>query len=195
MKKLTTLASAAVLAAAAGQASAAISDNQLQYNGVWGAGAANACLFVLSCTVGGTGAGIHVNYSNAAAADGVLDLAEAHAGEANFQLIVNNAVFATADFAAVQAATDIFNVDLSTGAFDMWWSGAISPHVIYSGGADTTIALEQGCDSANNVGTCGALSGDPFIDLVTNPVPVPAAAWLFGSALLGLAGVGRKRRA
>jgi hypothetical protein len=27
-----------------------------------------------------------------------------------------------------------------------------------------------------------------------NPVPVPAAAWLFGSALVGLAGVGRKRK-
>ena len=27
------------------------------------------------------------------------------------------------------------------------------------------------------------------------PVPVPAAAWLFGSALIGLAGIGRKRRA
>jgi hypothetical protein len=26
-------------------------------------------------------------------------------------------------------------------------------------------------------------------------VPVPAAAWLFGSALLGLAGVSRKRKA
>ena len=28
-----------------------------------------------------------------------------------------------------------------------------------------------------------------------NPVPVPAAAWLFGSALVGLAGIGRKRKA
>ena len=28
-----------------------------------------------------------------------------------------------------------------------------------------------------------------------SPVPVPAAAWLFGSALLGLAGVSRKRKA
>ncbi len=28
---------------------------------------------------------------------------------------------------------------------------------------------------------------------VASPVPVPAAAWLFGSALLGLVGIGRKR--
>ena len=31
--------------------------------------------------------------------------------------------------------------------------------------------------------------------VATNPVPVPAAAWLFGSAMLGLAGVRRKRAA
>ena len=29
----------------------------------------------------------------------------------------------------------------------------------------------------------------------TSAVPVPAAAWLFGSALVGLAGIGRKRKA
>lgn len=32
-------------------------------------------------------------------------------------------------------------------------------------------------------------------DLTLSPVPVPAAVWLFGSALLGLAGVGRTRKA
>jgi hypothetical protein len=28
---------------------------------------------------------------------------------------------------------------------------------------------------------------------VNNPVPLPAAAWLFGSALLGMAGIGYRR--
>ncbi len=32
-----------------------------------------------------------------------------------------------------------------------------------------------------------------FFEGTVSPVPVPAAAWLFGSALLGLAGVGRRR--
>lgn len=36
------------------------------------------------------------------------------------------------------------------------------------------------------------LEGEVF---AASAVPVPAAAWLFGSALLGLAGVGRKRKA
>ena len=58
-------------------------------------------------------------------------------------------------------------------------------------------------------GDVGALSVDLFTegsagetaltltvdDLALSPVPVPAAAWLFGSALLGLAGVGRTRKA
>lgn len=42
------------------------------------------------------------------------------------------------------------------------------------------------------------LAGEIFIDdvnLTTSAVPVPAAAWLFGSALLGLGGVARRRKA
>lgn len=35
---------------------------------------------------------------------------------------------------------------------------------------------------------CGGLT------TTTNPVPIPAAAWLFGTGLLGLGGVARKRR-
>ena len=38
-------------------------------------------------------------------------------------------------------------------------------------------------------------SGGTGYKVSTNPVPVPAAAWLFGSALVGLAGIGRKRKA
>ncbi|MCB1701255.1 MAG: hypothetical protein KDI14_10500 [Halioglobus sp.] len=31
--------------------------------------------------------------------------------------------------------------------------------------------------------------------LTTSPIPIPAGAWLFGSALLGLVGIGKKRKA
>ena len=34
-----------------------------------------------------------------------------------------------------------------------------------------------------------------FATEILTPVPIPAAAWLFGSALLGLAGASRKRKA
>jgi hypothetical protein len=39
-----------------------------------------------------------------------------------------------------------------------------------------------------------SLSGNGNTVIFTSAVPVPAAAWLFGSALVGLAGVGRKRK-
>lgn len=44
--------------------------------------------------------------------------------------------------------------------------------------------------TANTFGSVFTLAG---LD-VTAAVPVPAAAWLFGSALLGLAGMGRRRK-
>ena len=42
-----------------------------------------------------------------------------------------------------------------------------------------------------DAGALGTASGP----LTYSPVPVPAAAWLFGSGLLGLAGIGRSRKA
>lgn len=50
----------------------------------------------------------------------------------------------------------------------------------------------------NNAGDftfyCAPHSGSMNGSLTVNPVPVPAAAWLFGSGLIGLAGIARKRR-
>ena len=39
----------------------------------------------------------------------------------------------------------------------------------------------------------GAFSLDYMLEMNVAPVPIPAAAWLFGSALLGLVGIGRRR--
>jgi hypothetical protein len=41
-----------------------------------------------------------------------------------------------------------------------------------------------------DIDAVGAISSAPPV----NPVPVPAAVWLFGSALLGLAGAARRRK-
>ncbi len=46
-----------------------------------------------------------------------------------------------------------------------------------------------GTVGASYAGTISALGNAPDI----SPVPIPAAAWLFGSALLGLAGIARRR--
>lgn len=44
---------------------------------------------------------------------------------------------------------------------------------------------------ANTFGSIFTLAG---LEVTAAAVPVPAAAWLFGSALVGLAGIGRRRR-
>lgn len=48
------------------------------------------------------------------------------------------------------------------------------------------IAAAAQCD-------CAPLTSEAYIGSVTT-VPIPAAAWLFGSALIGLAGIARKRK-
>lgn len=49
-------------------------------------------------------------------------------------------------------------------------------------------------DYVVNVGTSAEANYQVTYTISGSPVPVPAAAWLFGSAVLGLVGVGRKRR-
>ena len=46
----------------------------------------------------------------------------------------------------------------------------------------------------NSFGTVTRLSGLYNVSATPSEVPVPAAAWLFGTALVGLAGIARKRR-
>lgn len=56
----------------------------------------------------------------------------------------------------------------------------------------------------NHLHVFEAVAGSPSTEItidttytffLAQPVPIPAAAWLFGSALIGLVGIGRKRRA
>ncbi|ARN75053.1 VPLPA-CTERM sorting domain-containing protein [Oceanicoccus sagamiensis] len=78
--------------------------------------------------------------------------------------------------AAINPST--FNFDFSDLNNIVW--GTFSVGVTGSGlGVETTI----------NYTASGTY------DVVPSAVPVPAAAWLFGSALVGLAGVGRRRKA
>jgi hypothetical protein len=44
-------------------------------------------------------------------------------------------------------------------------------------------------------GNSAGLFLEGSVSAAPSAVPVPAAAWLFGSALVGLAGIGRKRKA
>ena len=57
-----------------------------------------------------------------------------------------------------------------------------------------SVAVSQFCDTESSAGACAAGSFAPTLDITVSAVPVPAAAWLFGSGLLGLVGVARKKR-
>lgn len=86
-------------------------------------------------------------------------------------------------------------------------NGAAAPGIYTAYGMSIGIGIE-GLDANGNALSADALSfntcpegNDPscaFTRTVTDnlsEVPVPAAAWLFGSGLLGLAGIGRRTRA
>ena len=57
-----------------------------------------------------------------------------------------------------------------------------------SGGTDAYFAADVICVKGSCNGATGAIG-------VTTVVPVPAAVWLFGSGLIGLAGVARRKKA
>jgi hypothetical protein len=194
MKKLIL---AAVVAAGTSQATAShttVFEGQTNM-------AANACLYgVLPCTAGGT-IGFEFDWNDDG--DGILQTSEFE----EFRLMVDRAVFAQVP-ASELANINILALNVNTASFDFWWTGAISPHVTVTGYA-ADAELCQGSAAYLGDASCGPLSGVLATDVELlyiqcgpewdkpcshpSPVPIPGAAWLFGSALLGLAGIKRKK--
>jgi hypothetical protein len=56
-----------------------------------------------------------------------------------------------------------------------------------------SVMVSTFCDSESSAGLCAGGSFKPYLEISTSPVPVPAAVWLFGSGLLGLVGVARRK--
>lgn len=54
-----------------------------------------------------------------------------------------------------------------------------------------SVAVSAFCDTESTAGMCATGSFAPTLEV--SAVPVPAAAWLFGSGLLGLVGVARRK--
>ena len=69
-------------------------------------------------------------------------------------------------------------------------TGALLSNLAFStgGGASTQIAVDI-LGTTGTGGKTGLVGGTPL-----NPVPLPGAAWLFGTALVGMTVLGRRRR-
>ena len=82
------------------------------------------------------------------------------------------------------------NVDPTTGATSITLTG--TNLVATANGFTGTLV------SVGNVGAAwGSFDGTPYTEVynvTVSAVPVPAAVWLFGSGLVGLAGIARRRR-
>ncbi|MDX2506101.1 MAG: VPLPA-CTERM sorting domain-containing protein [Gammaproteobacteria bacterium] len=78
------------------------------------------------------------------------------------------------------------------GAGDVWQTASITTTL----GADVlggvTLQLKSSCGAA---ATCVSDAYFDNVQMLVEPVPVPAAVWLFGSGLLGLVGVARRKKA
>jgi hypothetical protein len=79
------------------------------------------------------------------------------------------------------------------GSTDLYGQGSDTENTAL--GSSVTLYGVTGNSSTGTVQSyvLGTLELSTLGDLMTTPVPLPAAVWLFGSGLLGLAGVGRRR--
>ncbi|MFV8816199.1 VPLPA-CTERM sorting domain-containing protein [Haliea sp. E17] len=181
MNKVKTFASAAVLALAAGQASAAVIDVTAVITGIAsGGGAYSETTGSAIGTYDDVSQILTLNYtqqqdtSAPVYAVGVMELS----GQVivDFSGVTPSAQISVTDCNGISGFDACFASGSGTGlhptdtAYGTWTSF-------------TTETLSSGANAVINYA------------VTPSAVPLPAAAWLFGSGLLGLAGVARRRKA
>jgi hypothetical protein len=93
---------------------------------------------------------------------------------------------------AVSSALDIDGGDAVTGGIATFQATGATTGIV----AQAAIDVDTGLWEAFVVETNGSLTSIAAGNgAFVSAVPVPAAAWLFGTALVGLAGIGRQRKA
>ena len=175
MKKIAMIASAVAFAALAGQASAAT------YTVSGDATASFAGLTIPLTITGGS-------YDDATGqGTWTMDVDLAVFGQAVMTLGQNWTMGSASGTGSLSAPYSCTGAIASTctavgSGFQGAWSSNVTP--VVAGDYIFTLPGTQAGDVAFNV----TLTGD------TPEVPLPAAAWLFGSALVGMAGVARRRK-
>ena len=98
----------------------------------------------------------------------------------------------------------IIKVDLSSlffsvnqgNAYQLWNIGTVATGLFNPTSKEFTLSWDRVFDQSGQQGQASFfLSGVVRFDFNVQPVPVPAAAWLFGSGLAGIAALMRRRNA
>ena len=114
------------------------------------------------------------------------------------------------DFQASVAVFGIYTADIFTTGTVLSGDGSVD-HLVTDTGVSNCVGSPLVCGNQPTSDIFGNISWDGLTGTLnttrstaggssvatytfTQEVPVPAAAWLFGSALVGLAGIGRKRK-
>ena len=211
MKKLATFASVAVLAAAAGQASAAVyalagtNSGGVSYAEITVPGAGVTSNWDATSTTTppsfiGTHADTQVQFQGL---DVVMYVTggsyDDTTGQGYWDYTVDLSGFGSGQH-YLTITNQTFTIDASTGAGTLNgdghcvgdFGGCLGLAPSFQGEFNASITPVGA--GANTFSLIGSQAGDVNF-AVTLETPVPASAWLFGSALIGLAGVGRRRKA
>lgn len=175
MKTLATFASSAILAVAASTASAAVVDVTYSLNAtITGAGTGSQT---------GTGVGTYDTATQ------LLTLTTTYS-VSNSGLIsgsMDQTGQTLVDFSTLTGSNEVLTCNKTSGLFDLCSFVPSGPQPIsVTGTWDSFVAVST---------FSGATTTQNWAVTSVSPIPVPAAAWLFGSAVMGLVGIGRRRKA
>lgn len=151
---------------------------------------------------GPSGPGESKTTNDALTSGGVLAGSDGWVGYANSGFVVANSDGDTVDHGGVSGGTPwLTNPGASSWSYSQLNQNNSSTALDHA--SLTLMGLKSGyyllalggsCGDPNPASNCG--SGQNFsFQVSTAPVPLPAAAWLFGSAVMGLAGIWRRKRA
>ena len=141
---------------------------------------------------------------------GAISLSLERSGFPNFFSYLDNSIWNVDNSATIAGQGDATtgSLDVLTSGTDSNWTPGTPGTAANSGtGSDLTGGAGTWTGTVVNFGNVGAawtaFDGTPYsekFDITVNgveapPIPVPAAVWLFGSGLLGLVGVARRKKA
>ena len=186
-------------------------DNSLTVTGI-GSGVVDGFAAVWNITADATGDSFSVNsfqqdayeataggvfalrdVANGAGMSGAIDAA----GNMTFDITGRTGIAATFAGSIGEQAWNIDNAPAgdATGLYDLLTTGTMTAN---AAGATPDFSLTGQLIAAGNIGTAWDFFADTQYseryDLSIVAVPVPAAVWLFGSGLLGLVGVARRKK-